>query len=89
MVNLWCLVVCVWCDVLCRFVVVGKRISVDINSYGASACNTDTTQTQPHQISNAQRNKVCTISNSQQQCTLTMHQITNQLMKHTTHKRTQ
>ena len=32
--NLWCLVVCAWCDVLCRFVVVGRRISVDIDRYG-------------------------------------------------------
>jgi len=30
-VNLWCLVVCVWCDVLCRFVVVGRRIFIDID----------------------------------------------------------
>jgi len=27
-------VVCVWCDVLRRFVVVGKRISVDIDCCG-------------------------------------------------------
>ena len=33
----------------------------------ASACNTDTTQTQPHQISNTQRTEVCTISNSHNQ----------------------
>jgi len=33
-VNLWCLVLCVWCDVFCRFVVVGKRISVDIDHNG-------------------------------------------------------
>jgi len=26
--------VCVWCDVLCRLVFVGKRISVDTDSYG-------------------------------------------------------
>ena len=30
-VNLWCLVVCVWCDVFCRFVVVGRRIFIDID----------------------------------------------------------
>jgi hypothetical protein len=30
----------------------------------ASACNTSTTQNQPHQISNTQRTEVCTISNS-------------------------
>jgi hypothetical protein len=30
---LWCLVVCVVCAVFCRFVVDGKRISIDINSY--------------------------------------------------------
>jgi len=27
-VNLRCLVVCVWCDVFCRFVVVGRRIFI-------------------------------------------------------------
>jgi len=32
-VNLWCLVVCVWCDVLCHFVVVGRRIFIDIDCY--------------------------------------------------------
>jgi len=32
-VNLWCLVVCVWCDVLCRFVVVGRHIFIDIHCY--------------------------------------------------------
>jgi len=32
-INLWCLVVCVWCDVLCRFVVVGRRIFIDIDHY--------------------------------------------------------
>ena len=32
-VNLWCLVVCVWCDVFCRFVVVGRRIFIDIDRY--------------------------------------------------------
>jgi len=32
-VNLWCLVVCVWCDVLCRFVVVGRLIFIDIDRY--------------------------------------------------------
>jgi hypothetical protein len=29
-VNLRCIVVCVWCDVFCRFVVVGRRILIDI-----------------------------------------------------------
>ena len=32
-VNLWCFVVCVWCDVLCRFVVFGRRIFIDIDRY--------------------------------------------------------
>ena len=32
-VNLWCFVVCVWCDVLCRFVVVGRSIFIDIDRF--------------------------------------------------------
>ena len=28
-VNLRCIVVCVWCDVFCRFVVVGRCILID------------------------------------------------------------
>jgi hypothetical protein len=32
-VHLWCLVVCVWCDVLCRFVVVGRCIFIDIDRF--------------------------------------------------------
>ena len=32
-VNLKCLVVCVWCDMLFRFVVVGRCIFVDIDRY--------------------------------------------------------
>ena len=32
-VPLRCIVVCVWCDVFCRFVVVGRRILVDIDRY--------------------------------------------------------
>ena len=32
-VNLRCIVVCVWCDVLCRFVVVGRCILIDIDRY--------------------------------------------------------
>jgi len=32
-VNLWCSVVCVRCDVFCRFVVVGRRILIDIDRY--------------------------------------------------------
>ena len=32
-VNLRCIVVCVWCDVFCRFVVVGRRILIDIDRY--------------------------------------------------------
>ena len=32
-VNLRCIVVCVWCDVLCCFVVVGRRILIDIDRY--------------------------------------------------------
>ena len=32
-VNLWCLVVCVWCDVLCRFVVVGRCIFIYIDRF--------------------------------------------------------
>ena len=33
-VRLWHVVVCVWCDVFCRIVVVGKRVSVDADCYG-------------------------------------------------------
>ena len=33
MYFLWCLVICVWFDVFCSFVVDGKHISIDINSY--------------------------------------------------------
>ena len=29
-VHLWCVVVCVWCDVFCRLVVVGRLIFIDI-----------------------------------------------------------
>ena len=32
-VNLPGLVICVWCDVLCRFVVVGRLISIDMDRY--------------------------------------------------------
>ena len=32
-VNLRCIVVCVWCDVFCRFVVVGRCILIDIDRY--------------------------------------------------------
>ena len=32
-VNLRCIVVCVWCDVFCRFVVVGRCILIDIDAY--------------------------------------------------------
>ena len=32
-VNLRCLVVCVWCDVFCRFVVVGRCILIDFDRY--------------------------------------------------------
>ena len=32
-VNVWCLVVCVWCDVFCRSVVVGRRVFIDIDPY--------------------------------------------------------
>ena len=32
-VNLRCIVVCVWCDVFCRFVVVGRCILIDIDHY--------------------------------------------------------
>jgi len=32
-VNLQCIVVCVWCDVFCRFVVVGRRILIDTDRY--------------------------------------------------------
>ena len=34
-VHLWCLVVCVcvWCDVLCCFVVVGRCIFIDIDRF--------------------------------------------------------
>ena len=32
-VNLRCIVVCVWCDVFCRFVAVGRRILIDIDRY--------------------------------------------------------
>ena len=32
-VNLRCIVVCVWCDVFCLFVVVGRRILIDIDRY--------------------------------------------------------
>ena len=32
-VNLRCRVVCIWCDVFCRFVVVGRRILIDIDRY--------------------------------------------------------
>jgi len=35
-VNLRCLVVCVWCDVFCRFVVVGRCILIDIDCYWVS-----------------------------------------------------
>ena len=31
--NLRCTVVCVWCDVLCRFVVVGRHILIDIDRH--------------------------------------------------------
>jgi len=33
-VRLWYVVMCVWCDVLCRIVVVGSRVSVDTDCYG-------------------------------------------------------
>ena len=32
-VNLRCMVACVWCDVFCRFVVVGRCILIDIDRY--------------------------------------------------------
>ena len=32
-VNLRCIVVCVWCDVFCRLVVVGRRTLIDIDRY--------------------------------------------------------
>jgi len=32
-VYLWCLVVCVWCEVLCRSVVVGRCILIDIRRF--------------------------------------------------------
>ena len=32
-VTLRCIVVCVWCDVFCGFVVVGRRILIDIDRY--------------------------------------------------------
>jgi hypothetical protein len=32
-VNLRCIALCVWCDVFCRFVVVGRRILIDIDRY--------------------------------------------------------
>ena len=32
-VNLRCTVVCVWCDVFCRYVVVGRCILIDIDRY--------------------------------------------------------
>jgi len=32
-VHLWCLVVCVWCDVLCRFVLVGTCIFIAIDRF--------------------------------------------------------
>ena len=32
-VNLRCIVVCVWCDVFCGFVVVGRCILIDIDRY--------------------------------------------------------
>ena len=32
-VHLWCLVLCVWCDVLCRFVVGGRCIFIDIDGF--------------------------------------------------------
>ena len=31
--NLQCIVVCVWCGVICRFVVVGRRILIDFGRY--------------------------------------------------------
>ena len=32
-VHLWCLVVCVWCDVLRRFILVGRCIFIDIDGF--------------------------------------------------------
>ena len=32
-VNLRCIMVCVWCDVFCRFVVVGRCILIDFDRY--------------------------------------------------------
>ena len=44
-----------------RFVLVslcvGRVVQLGLGSIRASACNTDATQTQPHQMPNTQRNK--------------------------------
>ena len=31
--DVFCVVVCVWCDVFCCFVVVGRRIVIEIDRY--------------------------------------------------------
>jgi len=32
-IHLWCLVLCIWCDVFCRFVVIGRCIFIDIDRF--------------------------------------------------------
>jgi hypothetical protein len=38
-VNLRCIVVCVWCDVFCRLVVVGRCILIDFDRYLLCFCD--------------------------------------------------
>ena len=64
-VHLWCLVVCVWCDVLCHFVVVGRCIFIDIDLFFLSYQWKYTYQ--------LQQNDEAHHTTKHHKCTLTLH----------------